>query len=573
MAPARQPAQPFTKDEKVLCFHGEMLYEAKILDVQPADNGEGFQYRIHYKGWKNTWDDWVSIDRIRKFTEENKELASTLHAQMKDLRQKNSAKALKKNLRINGTDSARGSEERTAGVAASGRGPRRARDFDLEQISSSSESIPPTKMSTSYEEYDGLTGNLYENQFSGESYFGGDEEDAVHGSGSQDIDESGEPFDDDEKYDDNEDIDSVAQVDPQCYRFALTGLDSGESGGDSPSAEEIERLYNAFFPQWNEMNWQAPVRDPLSPPLSPRTGIQPSQSRALSVISISSDESESSGLRVLDDLRSESSESSSGVEFLGVSPIVSINNTRQYRNNTLKGNPEQEGKERDSFEHDPISMQDLQDQKAADLRKFEHITALVDSVEEPTRESEDGFHARPSIKLPIPDHIKAMLVDDWENITKNNQLVPLPHPHPADDILNDYLNYERPNREDGSANMDILEEVVAGLREYFEKSLSRILLYRFERPQYHEVRKVWEKAVENDKHKSVCDTYGPEHLCRLMVSLPELVAQTNMDQQSVSRLREELSKLTVWLGKNAKSYFVSEYETPSQEYIDKARSF
>ncbi|KAI8179290.1 Chromatin modification-related protein eaf3 [Colletotrichum sp. SAR 10_86] len=133
MAPARQPPQPFAKDEKVLCFHGEMLYEAKILDIQTAESGEGFQYRIHYKGWKNTWDDWVSIDRIRKFTEENKELASQLHAQMKDLRQKSSAKAPKKGARANGTDSARGSEERTAGVAASGRGPRRARDFDLEQ--------------------------------------------------------------------------------------------------------------------------------------------------------------------------------------------------------------------------------------------------------------------------------------------------------------------------------------------------------------------------------------------------------------------------------------------------------
>ncbi|KAF6800180.1 histone acetylase complex subunit [Colletotrichum sojae] len=135
MAPARQPPQPFSKDEKVLCFHGEMLYEAKILDIQPSEAGEGFQYRIHYKGWKNTWDDWVSIDRIRKFTEENKELASQLHAQMKDLRQKNSAKAPKKGTRANGTDSLRGSEERTAGVAASGRGPRRARDFDLEQVS------------------------------------------------------------------------------------------------------------------------------------------------------------------------------------------------------------------------------------------------------------------------------------------------------------------------------------------------------------------------------------------------------------------------------------------------------
>lgn len=57
------------------------------------------------------------------------------------------------------------------------------------------------------------------------------------------------------------------------------------------------------------------------------------------------------------------------------------------------------------------------------------------------------------------------------------------------------------------------------------------------------------------------------------MSLPELLAQTNMDQQSVSRLREEVGKFTVWLGRNCENYFVSEYETPSQEYIDKARSF
>jgi mortality factor 4-like protein 1 len=45
-----------------------------------------------------------------------------------------------------------------------------------------------------------------------------------------------------------------------------------------------------------------------------------------------------------------------------------------------------------------------------------------------------------------------------------------------------------------------------------------------------------------------------------------------MDQQSVNRLREELAKMTNWLGKNALEYFASEYETPSQNYIDKARS-
>ena len=91
---------------------------------------------------------------------------------------------------------------------------------------------------------------------------------------------------------------------------------------------------------------------------------------------------------------------------------------------------------------------------------------------------EDNFHSRPSIKLPIPDHLKAMMVDDWENVTKNQQLIPLPHPHPVDEILDNYLEYERPNRPEGSASLNVLEETIAGLREYFDKCLGRILLYR-----------------------------------------------------------------------------------------------
>jgi len=78
----------------------------------------------------------------------------------------------------------------------------------------------------------------------------------------------------------------------------------------------------------------------------------------------------------------------------------------------------------------------------------------------------------------IPDHIKAMLVDDWENVTKNLQLVPIPSAHPVNSILDDYLAFEKPKRQDGSAQAGILEEVVDGLREYFDKCLGRILLYR-----------------------------------------------------------------------------------------------
>jgi mortality factor 4-like protein 1 len=79
----------------------------------------------------------------------------------------------------------------------------------------------------------------------------------------------------------------------------------------------------------------------------------------------------------------------------------------------------------------------------------------------------------------MADHLKAKLVDDWENVTKSQQLVPIPHPHPVDEILDDYVAHERPNREEGSAAMDVLDEVMAGLREYFNKALGRILLYKY----------------------------------------------------------------------------------------------
>lgn len=57
MAPAQDQGPLFRKDEKTLCFHHELLYDAKVLDVRPVDaddsNG-GYEYKVHYKGWKNT---------------------------------------------------------------------------------------------------------------------------------------------------------------------------------------------------------------------------------------------------------------------------------------------------------------------------------------------------------------------------------------------------------------------------------------------------------------------------------------------------------------------------------------
>lgn len=94
----------FTQNERVLCYHGPMIYEAKILKIDNWDDSTtksgavGPHFFVHYKGWKQTrvsatprlmmpgsdvlgscrWDEWVPAARLLKYNETNLELAKTL---------------------------------------------------------------------------------------------------------------------------------------------------------------------------------------------------------------------------------------------------------------------------------------------------------------------------------------------------------------------------------------------------------------------------------------------------------------------------------------------------------------
>lgn len=57
----------------------------------------------------------------------------------------------------------------------------------------------------------------------------------------------------------------------------------------------------------------------------------------------------------------------------------------------------------------------------------------------------------------------------------------------------------------------------------------------------------------------------------MIVNLPEMVAQTNMDAESVARLKTELSKFSTWLSRNSAKFFCAKYEKPSAEYLENAR--
>ncbi|KAJ6089897.1 hypothetical protein N7467_005113 [Penicillium canescens] len=298
----------YSKDEKVLCFHHEILYDAKILDVRHKDANDKkspFEYQVHYKGWKNTWDDWVLEDRLRKHTEDNRELANNLRREAEASIRQKTTKASAKKRATSDRSSVRDSEER--GNSVPGRGTKRARDNDIEK--------------------------------------------------------------------------------------------------------------------------------------------------------------------------------------------------------------------------------------------------------------EESFNMRPSVRIVMPDNLKSLLVDDWEQVTKNQCVVSLPARNPVRQILQDWYEEEQPKRTSSAADQDVLEEVVAGLQEYFDKCLDKILLYRHERAQYRGLRKKFEAATGELANKGPIDVYGAEHLIRLFSTMPELIAQTNMDMQATNRLREEISKLAMWLSKHSEKYFTTQYLT------------
>lgn len=82
----------FKEGQKVLCFHGPLIYEAKIMQVETKDGISRFF--IHYHGWNKNWDEWVPEARMLKHNEGNvarqKALAKAL--EVKDREKKRAAK-------------------------------------------------------------------------------------------------------------------------------------------------------------------------------------------------------------------------------------------------------------------------------------------------------------------------------------------------------------------------------------------------------------------------------------------------------------------------------------------------
>ncbi|KAM3870410.1 mortality factor 4-like protein 1 isoform 1-T1 [Diretmus argenteus] len=182
---------------------------------------------------------------------------------------------------------------------------------------------------------------------------------------------------------------------------------------------------------------------------------------------------------------------------------------------------------------------------------------------DPTVESEETFINRVEVKVKIPEELKPWLVDDWDLITRQKQLFHLPAKKNVDAVLEDYASYKK-SRGNSDSKEFAVNEVVAGIREYFNVMLGTQLLYKFERPQYADV-------LANHPDTSMSQIYGAPHLLRLFVRIGAMLAYTPLDEKSLALLLSYLQDFLKYLVKNSASLFnASDYEVAPPEYHRKA---
>jgi len=186
---------------------------------------------------------------------------------------------------------------------------------------------------------------------------------------------------------------------------------------------------------------------------------------------------------------------------------------------------------------------------------------------------EDDSTRKPDLKLNVPETLKLILVDDWEAITKNNQLLTLPRTPTVQQLLQEFeqhvLRLEKP-----PPHPQVLPHIISGLQTYFDRALGANLLYRFERPQYAAIRKryITGPNVKPGTEVDMSTVYGSEHFLRMLVAMPNMVASSTMDPESVAILREYIHELMTYMVREKERIFQITYEETDTAYQNVSRS-
>lgn len=157
----------------------------------------------------------------------------------------------------------------------------------------------------------------------------------------------------------------------------------------------------------------------------------------------------------------------------------------------------------------------------------------------------------------LPPALRTQLVDDWNYVSQERRLVPLPaKKHMAiNDILKSFVaTVTKTSAADGK----LAREVAAGVESTFNAAIGSVLLYPFERLQFSEL-------ISGHPGTPFSQLFGVEHLIRLLVILPQQLTLEKV--AATSRLHKGFDLLIDFLSDRSGLYLVDEYEMAPPPYI------
>jgi len=214
------------------------------------------------------------------------------------------------------------------------------------------------------------------------------------------------------------------------------------------------------------------------------------------------------------------------------------------------------------LKHNPVSVQ-MRKKLQEELRKNKNTAARGKGKGQRggrKRKATDMRYRGNVVPIDIPTKLQKRLVND-KRLIFSKCLVPLPREPNVAQILDEYkktLSKEEEQEQqehDGESEV----EVIDGITKYFDAALGSLLLYRFERLQYAE-------ALKSYPDKRLSEIYGAEHLLRLFVRLPELLAEAGIDEEGRQYMKEKVEAILEYINENRKTMLLKEYQDASPLY-------
>lgn len=201
----------------------------------------------------------------------------------------------------------------------------------------------------------------------------------------------------------------------------------------------------------------------------------------------------------------------------------------------------------------PGSTSGMSTSAADSRRKRQKVDDASEAVED--------YSIKNEVVIKLPNDLKQVLADDYHTICVQNKLVTIPAFNSVESILDDYLEYKLEKQFD----RNVINEIVEGLKDYFNSALSTKLLYKFERLQFNEFFK--------SSNRKPSEIYGSVHFLRLFVKIGELLSYTYWDEICIKQLCLHIDDVLKYLSENRALLFSSrDYSNPYSGYVQKAVS-